>query len=42
MLKAESKKGKEVSKEEPKEEEKPIASVWELLMNFRAHREALV
>ena len=32
----------EVPKEELKEKEEPIASVWELLMNFRVHREALV
>ena len=42
MLKAEPEKGEEGPKEELKEKEEPIASVWELLMNSRVHREALV
>ena len=41
-MKAESEKEEEVPKEELKEKEEPIASVWELLINSRVHREALV
>ena len=42
MLKVESEKEEEGPKEELKEKEKPIASVWELLMNSKVHKEALV
>ena len=42
VFNAEFEKEEEIRKEEPKEKEEPIASVWELLINSRVHKEALV
>ena len=42
VLKTEYEEEKEVPEEESKEKEAPIASIWELLMNSKIHKEALV